>query len=283
MKSGVASTRPKFHIVVIVVILVLVRYSFGVDAFVPSMIGLGLTSPPSNTLTLMHESNRNGKSPGTTITRRDIFQNVLSTTYAVAAAPSLASASNLPDSTGADLSRTGSIDTLMPIAAIQLSLARAKSQLSDSDGGPYTMASPDMCSVLLQSLIKSIPREEKAFKRVFDSYSTPVNYKQKFLDQNAFLVYYTKGYDGPGRKSIEEDVNTVQTLQYGLRNDAWTAMDDLYVELEFGQGSKGDDGTLSNKGELSALISKVLKTLDSYLSLAPVADVEDAIRQLGQM
>eukprot|EP00578_Thalassiosira_sp_NH16_P011324 CAMPEP_0181113938 /NCGR_PEP_ID=MMETSP1071-20121207/20612_1 /TAXON_ID=35127 /ORGANISM="Thalassiosira sp., Strain NH16" /LENGTH=268 /DNA_ID=CAMNT_0023198005 /DNA_START=77 /DNA_END=884 /DNA_ORIENTATION=+ len=268
MKSGVASTRPKFHIVVIVVILVLVRYSFGVDAFVPSMIGLGLTSPPSNTLTLMHESNRNRKSPGTTITRRDIFQNVLSTTYAVAAAPSLASASNLPDSTGADLSRTGSIDTLM---------------ISDSDGGPSSMASPDMCSVLLQSLIKSIPREEKAFKRVFDSYSTPVNYKQKFLDQNAFLVYYTKGYDGPGRKSIEEDVNTVQTLQYGLRNDAWTAMDDLYVELEFGQGSKGDDGTLSNKGELSALMSKVLKTLDSYLSLAPVADVEDAIRQLGQM
>ena len=110
-----------------------------------------------------------------------------------------------------------------------------------------------------------------------------MSYKQKFLDQNAFLVYYTKGYDGPGRPSIEEgDTNSLQTLQYGSRNDAWAGMDDLFVELEFGQGAKADDGTLSSKEELVALFDKVLMTLDSYLRLVPVADVEEASRQLGQ-
>jgi len=107
-----------------------------------------------------------------------------------------------------------------------------------------------------------------------------VSYKQKFLDQNAFLVYYTKGYDGPGRPSIEEEdaSNTLQTLQYGARNDAWAAMDDLFVELEFGRWGGGE----STNADLGNLIDKSLSTLDSYLTLAPVADVEEAMRRLGK-
>ena len=45
--------------------------------------------------------------------------------------------------------------------------------------------------------LAALPREEKAFKRVFDEYSDAVDYKTKFMDQNAFLVYYTRGFDGP--------------------------------------------------------------------------------------
>ena len=110
----------------------------------------------------------------------------------------------------------------------------------------------------------------------------PVSYKQKFLDQNAFLVYYTKGFDGPGRPNIEEDdTNSIQTIQYGLRNDAWAAVDDLFVELEFGQKSTVDDSTGSSIGELTTFAETVLKAVDSYLDLAPAADVKEAMHILG--
>ena len=142
-----------------------------------------------------------------------------------------------------------------------------------------SLVTSEICSDILNTLLKCIPRDENSFKRLFDAYSTPVSYKQKFLDQNAFLVYYTKGYDGPGRPSIEEEdaSNTLQTLQYGARNDAWAAMDDLFVELEFGRWGGGE----STNADLGNLIDKSLSTLDSYLTLAPVADVEEAMRRLG--
>jgi len=47
---------------------------------------------------------------------------------------------------------------------------------------------PVECKSILKTLEQNIPRDENDFKRIFDSYSTPVSYKQKFLDQNAFLV-----------------------------------------------------------------------------------------------
>jgi hypothetical protein len=191
----------------------------------------------------------------------------------------IASAANLPSYTGADLSKTGNLETLLPIVAIYRTLVGAKLQLSQlNNGASNSLMTPETCSNLLNYLLACIPREEIAFKRIFDAYSTPVSYKQKFLDQNAFLVYYTKGFDGPGRPNIEaEDTkNTVQTLQYGSRNDAWTAMDDLFVELEFGKKPDGE----CRKSESINLIDEVLSTLNSYLSLAPVADVKEAMRQL---
>ena len=147
------------------------------------------------------------------------------------------------------------------------------------DSSSNSLVTSEICSDILNTLLKCIPRDENSFKRLFDAYSTPVSYKQKFLDQNAFLVYYTKGYDGPGRPSIEEGdtSNTLQTLQYGARNDAWAAMDDLFVELEFGKRGGGE----STNAELGNLIDKSLSTLDSYLSLAPVADIEEAMHRLG--
>jgi len=186
----------------------------------------------------------------------------------------------MPTNNGADFSNTGSIDTLVPIVAIQQSILSCKSQLDTSKEGYENLVSPETCKSLLESLVKTIPRDETSFKRIFDAYSTPVSYKQKFLDQNAFLVYYTKGYDGDNRPNIEEDVNTKQLKQYGSRNDAWVAIDDLFVELEFGQKAKYDDNTLSSKGELISLSDKVSAALDAYLSLAPVSDVKEALTRI---
>ena len=86
---------------------------------------------------------------------------------------------------------------------------------------------------------------------------------------------YTKGFDGPGRPNIEDDAeNSIQTLQYGARNDAWAAMDDLFVELEYGKRSSDSDAA-----EL-ALAQRVMMALDAYLTLAPVSDVEQALASL---
>ncbi|KAK7249442.1 hypothetical protein SO694_00049049 [Aureococcus anophagefferens] len=71
------------------------------------------------------------------------------------------------------------------------------------------------------------PRDEKSFKRLFDEYSSDVSYKQKYMDSNAFVVYYTKGFDGKDRPNIEDDPAAErQTKQFGFRNDAWAAVDD---------------------------------------------------------
>lgn len=193
----------------------------------------------------------------------------------VASFPAIANAANLPPSNGADLSRTGSLDTLVPIVKMRRSISNAKSVLSD--GNESTLVSSEKCTVILKGLLATVPREEKQFKRIFDSYSTPVSYKQKFLDQNAFLVYYSKGFDGPGRPSIENtgsDVeNSIQTMQYGFRNEAWTAVDDVFTELEF--GAKGSADSVDAK-DLHDLIGRALMAFDSYLSLAPEADVREA-------
>ena len=84
---------------------------------------------------------------------------------------------------------------------------------------------------------------------------------------------YTNGFDGPGRSNIEDDANNIQTLQYGARNDAWSSIEDLFVELEFGQKSNDSELVV---GELTSLVQKVTQALDAYLSLAPATDVEQA-------
>ena len=95
------------------------------------------------------------------------------------------------------------------------------------------------------------------------------------LESNLYKLCldYTKGFDGSGRPNIEDDANTIQTLQYGARNDAWSSIEDLFVELEYGQKSSDSELVV---GELISLIQKVTLALDAYLSLAPAADVEQA-------
>ncbi len=262
---------------------------FIADAIAPSIYGL-VSIPPPSRWTMLSKCNNAAKldeSPkkcgygyrtdiAKAASRRGIFLGMLDLSFF---SSSLVSAANLPLGTGADLSRTGSIYTLRPVIAIERNLVSAKLKLTNSNE-----VTPETCTALLRLLSDCIPREENAFKRIFDAYSTPVSYKQKFLDQNAFLVYYTKGFDGPGRPSIEEDdTDSIQTLQYGFRNDAWAAMDDLFVEVEFYRDkSKGNDIPLDGRGELINLIDKVLASVDSYLRLMPVADLDEARRDFIQ-
>jgi len=118
------------------------------------------------------------------INRRELFTKTLSAPLFIATS---ASAANLPQSTGADLSKTGSIDTLVPIVAMKQGLESVKSQLMSKSTDAIIL--PEECQSILKTLLQSgIPRNENDFKKIFDAYSTKVSYKQKFLDQNAFLV-----------------------------------------------------------------------------------------------
>mmetsp|Transcript_32014 Transcript_32014/g.52897 ORF Transcript_32014/g.52897 Transcript_32014/m.52897 type:complete len:251 (-) Transcript_32014:15-767(-) len=172
--------------------------------------------------------------------------------------PSNASARNLPESTGADLTRTGTIETLVPIVQIKKTLLRATNKSS-----------------LNQQLFASIPTTEQDFKRIFDQYSDPVSYKQKFMDQNAFLVYYTQGFDGPNRPPMESssDIPEKQTLQFGARNEAWVAWDDLVAELQFAATHPND----ASPQELTTMLQATIKAVDNYLALAPPADLTEAM------
>jgi hypothetical protein len=124
----------------------------------------------------------------------------------------------------------------------------------------------DPIAVLQRSLIDlRLPQDEKSFKQIFDAFSDPVSYKQRFLDQNAFLVYYTRGFDGPGRPSIEEDVNVKETFQYGYRNEAWVAYDELLDEWRFAQTHPLE----FDPSDLTRPVSLAITSIEAYLGLAP--------------
>jgi len=163
--------------------------------------------------------------------------------------PVEASARNLPETTGADLSNIGTVETLIPIVALRSSLETLGSHLAKL---------PSSRNLVIDT---SIPRDEMAFKRLFDAYSDPVTYKQKFLDQNAFLIYYTKGFDGPGRANIEADVNERQTEQFGLRNEAWIAWENFLAETAFLQEPNND---------CLSYLNTTIRAIDAYLELAPL-------------
>ena len=190
-----------------------------------------------------------------------------------AAVPIPSHASNLPKSTGASLSAVGSIETLLPIVKMATVLEAASSRARGSEEADLTSRA---CDGLLRSITETVPEDETSFKRLFDSYSVPVNYKQRFLDSNAFLVYYSKGFDGANRPTIEgggeEVVNRLQTMQYGARNEAWNSVDELLGELRF--GSKSDAN--SRREDVVALLEQAVSSFDSYLVLAPQSDLKEA-------
>jgi hypothetical protein len=176
-------------------------------------------------------------------------------------------ARNLPASTGADTSQTGTVQTLVPIVSLRQSLNVVQSQRRATTTGATTQKPS-----LLDST--SIPTNEQDFKRLFDAYSDPVSRKQMFLDQNAFLVYYSKGFDGPGRPSMEDKdgvVNERQTLQFGARNEAWIAWDNFLVELQF---------INDNDNDLDKYLEATIRAVDAYLSLAPNQDIQQAKEEL---
>ena len=116
------------------------------------------------------------------------------------------------------------------------------------------------------------------FKRAFDEYSEPVSYKQKYLDSNAFVVYYTQGFDGPNRPRIDVDdaLSVKESQQYGFRNEAWIAVDEAISEIRYLK----ENNLMSDGREFSDLktaLSSALKAFDAYLKLAAADDVQKAI------
>ena len=105
--------------------------------------------------------------------------------------PPYAAARNLPTSNGASGANRGTAATLAPIIKMKKDIDTALAQLPNVQKCEATLS--------------KVTNIEKDFKKVFDEHSEGISYKQQFLDQNAFLVYYTKGFDGPGRPSIEEE------------------------------------------------------------------------------
>jgi len=190
--------------------------------------------------------------------------------------PQPAISANLPASNGADLSKTGTVEKLVPIVSFRESLLDAKSMLNNDDSSSAAALSQNVLKQLATTLKTNISPEEKQFKKLFDEYSDPVSYKQKYLDQNAFLVYYTKGFDGPNRDSIESGEIPRQTLQYGARNECWTAFEELVTEVDFGM----KDGSSSSRSDVLDPLNKALASVDAYLSIAPKDDVESAQSRL---
>ena len=116
--------------------------------------------------------------------------------------PQEAFARNLPEATGATGTSRGMITALRPIVNMQSTVRQAVALL------------PDLSAC--QNALRSIPTDEKSFKRIFDEYSEGVSYKQVYKDQNAFVVYYTKGFDGPNRPSIEAEVCHIRMHEYHI-------------------------------------------------------------------
>lgn len=186
--------------------------------------------------------------------RRMALSRILKVPFILGSAnlvPDVAWARNLPVSTGAPSDECGTLEALIPIARIRQSL-----------DGPVL------------ALPYAIPREEQTFKRLFDAYSDPVSYKQKFMDQNAFLVYYTRGFDGPNRPSIEDGLPEKQMLQYGARNEAWIAWEELQVEMDFQRSHPEDDN------DVDKWLEKLIAAMDAYLQLAPPDDVHQAMQSI---
>ena len=204
-------------------------------------------------------------------TRRDfIVGKLIGSAIIMQTKPALSA--NLPASTGADFSKTGTVEKLVPIVKFRTYLEECKILIQDAsiDSSGNSSLSPALLKDVA-SLLNHIPTEEKLFKKIFDEYSDPVSYKQKYMDQNAFLVYYTKGFDGPNRDSIESGEIPRQTLQYGARNECWNAFDDLITEAKFGIV----DGS-STKSEIFDLLNKTTSSFDRYLSIAPQGDSDKA-------
>eukprot|EP00978_Attheya_sp_CCMP212_P025826 scaffold83948_cov63-Attheya_sp.AAC.2 len=67
-----------------------------------------------------------------------------------------------------------------------------------------------------------------------------------------------------------------QTYQYGARNDAWTAYNDVLAELAFCKKEMG----ASNVEDILQPLNRTVAALDDYLSLAPPSDVKEAFQIL---
>ena len=218
------------------------------------------STPRSATTKIRGASARNAERPdGTTRLARRRFIGA-----ATAFVPGLAVGANLPSDNGAKGDQRGTVAALVPIVRVASGIAQASRAVQ---AGKLQDA---------QKALEAIPAAEKPFKRLFDEYSEPVSYKQKYKDSNAFVVYYTQGFDGANRPSIEapDAKEERQTRQYGYRNDAWAAVDDARAEVKYCIEEKAETT------ELSAMLKRASAALDGYLGLAPSSDVAAARAKL---
>lgn len=95
-----------------------------------------------------------------------------------------------------------------------------------------------------------------------------------FLISNS---YYTKGFDGPNRASIEAEdpQQKLQMAQYGNRNDAWVGVDEAKSELEYLQDEKAP----LNLTDLKKALNDASKAFRDYVNLAPSDQVLIALKQ----
>lgn len=129
--------------------------------------------------------------------------------------------------------------------------------------------------VACRRALASLPASEQAFKAVFDASAEKTSYKTKFKDQNAFLVYYTQGFDGPGRARLgtREDVDPQlerQSEQLGRRNEAWSAADDARATLDYlvGQPDRGADDAEAN-ADLRRSLASASAAVQGFLDTMP--------------
>ena len=170
-----------------------------------------------------------------------------------------AAARNLPTSNDAVGKNRGKLEALIPIVKMATITKTAQRDL------------PDLKTTQLK--LKLLPLLEKDFKKLFDEYSENISYKQVFLDQNAFLVYYSGGFDGPNRPNIEteSDIEKREKLQYGYRNDAWIAIDDARAEVDYLLENHSNDIK-----DLNNLLTSANNAFENYLQLSLPSDVEAA-------
>lgn len=164
-------------------------------------------------------------------------------------------AANIPVSNGAIGNKRGTAEALQPIITIQSILQKAR---EDMDLGKIN-------ALLFKS--PSLPISEKEFKRIFDEYSFDISYKQQYLDKNAFVVYYTQGFDGPNRNSIETPTETesIQTEQYFYRNEAWVALDEARSEVEYLVANPSES---SDRRDLEKQLKNCYDAVSSYIALS---------------
>lgn len=172
------------------------------------------------------------------------------------APPAPCFAANLPESNGASGNKRGTKEALLPILEMQKVAAEAAKLRGGGDVASIRglLASP------------ALPQTERAFKRVFDEFSLDVSYKQQYLDKNAFVVYYTRGFDGPGRGSIEESspAEELQKEQYYHRNEAWLALDDARSEADYLLERPAEA-----RRDLDAALGRLQDSISKYASLVP--------------
>lgn len=165
----------------------------------------------------------------------------------------------------------GAPDTLARIAAYDAAVSAAVVAADGSD--------LERCAAALSR----VPESEGAFKATFDAFSEAKSFLTEYKDKNAFLIGLTSGYDGPGRARMGtlEEIDPqaeLQAEQYGLRNDAWAALDDARATLRFLRAA-GGPRTDEDVRDLADALRRAQSALGAYLALAPEAAVQEARRR----